>query len=259
MQLLAPPAEVSSPNLTFQRHHSGGVAIEVAETDRQIEDAWRLVYDAYRTVGFIQPNPYGMHAARQAMGDHCAVILARSGRAAVSTITSIADADAGLPLDCVCGEELDELRQPGRKLLEIGLFADRRQAWGNSFSTLLELMRYAFWFGQACGTTDYVCGIPPRRARLYRHIFGFEPIGPVKRYATVCDNPVQLMHVRMEYIEAHHARHRATNYFMTHPVEAKEFGDRFDFTAASIYRSRLRYFLDYKQRQFGHYAARAGA
>ena len=82
MNLLAPPPlETTSQNLTFHRPASG-VGVEVAETDRQIEDAWRLVYDAYRTVGFIQPNPYGMHAARQAMGHHCAVILARSGRQA---------------------------------------------------------------------------------------------------------------------------------------------------------------------------------
>lgn len=235
------------------------ITFEVARTARHIEEAWRLVYEAYRDVGFVQTNPYGMHAAPQALGPHCAVILARSGSVPLSTISSIADGEAGLPLDSVYADELDEIRCGGGRLLEIGLFADRRHSFGNSFNNLLELMRYAFWFGQAMGATDYICGIPPRRARLYGHAFGFKPIGAVKSYATVSDNPVQLMHVTMEYIEAWHAKHRATNYFMTNPMSIEAYEDRYDFAPEAMSRSRLKYFLEYKRRQPAAYVAMAGA
>ena len=236
-----------------------GISYEIAHTARQIEEAWRLVYEAYREVGFVQPNPYGMHAAAEALGPHCAVILARAGSVPIGTITSITDGEAGLPLDSVYEAELNEIRCRGGKLLEIGLFADRRHNLGNSFTNLLELMRQAFWFGAAFGATDYICGIPPRRAKLYAQWFGFTPVGEVKSYATVSDNPVQLMHVPMDYIEDSHARHRALNYFMRKPMGTEAFEQRYDFAPEAMSRSRLKYFLEYKRQQPTAYVAMAGA
>src|SRR5690606_14492473 len=145
-----------------------GIRFEVAQTARQVETAWGMVYDAYRAVGFVRPNRFGLHACCELIGPETAVIVGRIGGLPVNTITAVGDGPEGLPLDAVYNDELEKLRLQGRRMVEIGMFADRRPDSDNSFHALLELMRYAFWFGACLGITDYICGIPPHRARMYQ-------------------------------------------------------------------------------------------
>lgn len=226
------------------------MSFRVARSLEEVTEAWRLLYRAYLQAGFITPNPQRLHTAPQSVGPHAAVVLASIGEVTVSTITAIRDSERGLPLDSVYAAELDVMRQRGGKLLEIGLFGDRREIIGDpdrTFNAVFELMRFTFFFGYHHGVTDFLCGIPPRRARLYGRAFGFKPVGEIKSYATVDDNPVQLMHSTLDYTLANKDRHRALAYFFERPVPADAFADRFDFDPAALAGSDLGSYLARKQ------------
>lgn len=234
-----------SPDLTAigGEEPLSGLRFGVARSVGQVEEAWRLLYRAYVRVGFLKPNDHGIHTVPEAIGPHTAVVQGRIDSLTVSTISAIGDSPLGLPLDGVYRPELDALRGEDRRLIEIGLFADRRKDIDRTFYAMLELMRYTYWFGRYLGATDYLCGIPPRRARLYRRAFGFEPIGEEKIYSTVDGNPVRMLRVRADYILAHHAQHRGLDYFITRPVAFEEFDRRFRFEPDALERSPIPRYL----------------
>ena len=223
------------------------MTFDVATTVSEVMEGWGVVYKAYAETGLIDPNPYRLHTALSAVGPDTAVIVGRAGGKAVSTASSIADGPHGLPLDCVYREELDEIRAPGRRIVEIGLLADhhREEDGGDSASCVFESMRLAFHFVRYLGATDFVCGMHPRRARLYSRIFGFTPLGTPRTYSSVKNHAVILMHGTVEHAEQCHARYRATDYFMKNPVAAEVFDRRYRFDAASLQASALGRYLRY--------------
>lgn len=226
----------------------------VARSVDDVATAWSLLYQAYRRAGYISENPYGLHTVKQAIGRHTAVVTAKVGSRAVGTISAMADSRLGLPLDAVYRDELKLLRWEGRRLVEVGLLGEAGSAEveGAASSPVFDLMRYSFWFTYYVGGTDFICGIPPRRARLYNRSLGFEPIGPVKSYATVEDNPVVLMRVETSYVLQHHKKHRGLDYFIRNPVPRSAFERRFDFRVPAVESSNLAAYLRDQQ----GYAAR---
>ena len=188
-------------------------------------------------MGFIQEDPQQLHLVPQAVGPQTLVVLGKVREEIVSTISAIGDGPLGLPLDTAFPDELNKIRDKGGTLLEIGLFADRRDVMGQTgrtFHALFELMRYTFHFGLHTGVTDFLCGIPPKRARLYQRTFGFFPVGEVKSYSTVEGNPVQLMHGDIKYGLANLSKHRALEMFIANPLPNELFQERFMFNQEVI-------------------------
>lgn len=205
---------------------------QVARTAEDVLRGWRLLYRAYREVDFIRPNPYRIHTVPQAIGEHTAVMIAQSGRRTVGTISAIGDSSLGLPLDDVFPDELAEMRQRGRRPMEVGLLAEqpaRAHRSTRPFSIVFEMMRYTFYFALHQAATDFVCGIPPRRVSLYQRTLGFRQVGEVKQYATVEGNPVALMAIPTAHILAYHTRYRAAHCFVRNPLPAETFDDRYNF------------------------------
>lgn len=246
----------SSPHLTEQANPSAhpdapqgsresGLHFSVAETLEDVTDAWHLLYHVYRRVGYIPDNPFELHTTPHAIGEQNLVVSAKIQGLTVGTISAIHDGELGLPLDAVYHKELDALRQQGRRMLEIGLFADRRQDIDRSFITILELMRFTFYFGYHQGTTDCICGIPPRRAKLYARAFGFEIIGEPTSYASVLDNPVVLLRSSREYITANLEKHKAMDHFAQNPIPREVFERRFRFLPPQMSGSQLEKYLAY--------------
>src|SRR5699024_10861758 len=122
---------------------------------REVEMAWRLVYERYVQKKLIEQNPFNLHTVPMAIGDHACVICgperntsgatSRPGETR-STLTLIGDNPAGLPLDSVYREQLDGLRRRGRRPVEVGLLADRRRRASRSAAALFSMMRWAAYF-----------------------------------------------------------------------------------------------------------------
>jgi hypothetical protein len=180
----------------------------------------------------IDPNPRQIHTVPQALQSDVAVVIGRLGDGrAVSSGTCMGDGPLGLPLDCVYRPQLDGLRQQGRHVCEIGLLADDREAVGDASSVLFDALRYTFHFGLYLGVSDFVCGMHPRRARLYNRLFGFHVFGEERIYSTVKNHPVVLMRAQTDHLLADPSRYRAVEYFVANPVAPQVFAQRYRFPA----------------------------
>lgn len=166
--------------------------IELARTPHQVAAAWKLVYSMYREAELIDDNPYEIHTVSHALRPGTAVIVSYDGEDMVSTLTIMHDTGQGIPLDRVYKPRLDELRAQGRRLMEVGLFADRYQPALRSLAAIMEMMRYVF-YSSCYALADIIVGCHPHHEPFYRRSFGFERIGPVSEHPLVRNRPVVLL------------------------------------------------------------------
>jgi len=212
-----------------------GLRFRPAGSPSEVLDAWQLVYQSYQRIGLIGPNPAAVHTVPHALQDRAVVICGRIRSLTVSTISGYLDLpDRGLPLDAVYPDELAELRADGRTLMEIGLFADRREHIERSIEALLELMRQVCYFGVTQGATDGVIGVHPHHAAFYIRMLGFERIGEEKNYSLVNDNPVILL--RLDWYEKIRQIKppRGLRYFRDNPLAADAFAGRVSLQSPQI-------------------------
>ncbi|MEX0775771.1 MAG: hypothetical protein WD042_08680 [Phycisphaeraceae bacterium] len=214
--------------VTVPSGKSTGLSFQVAGSLEEVIDAWRLVYHAYRRIDIIPANPFEVHTVRQAARGSSAVVLGLLGPQVISTLTCMLDGQQGLPLDLVYRKELEALRQRGRRLCEIGLFADRREHLARSLVSLFGLMRIGIYYAVATGCDDIVIGVHPHHAPFYRRALAFELIGELDTHPTVCDAPVVLLRMDLAKLLLPN-KPRGLAFVTESPVPASLYADRFTF------------------------------
>jgi hypothetical protein len=237
----------TSPDVSRPGRPSSGLEFYVAQTIEEVEEAWGLVYEAYRRDDLIDVNPHEIHTTTQAVGPNTAVILGCLGPLAVGTISAYTDGPGGLPLDSVYLTEINALRRGGRKLMEVGLFADRREHINRAADGLFALMRFSYFFGFPMECDDIVIGVHPRHAPFYMRLLGFERIGAVRSYPTVKDHAVVLLRLRLKESLAAVPLPKGLAYFSEAAVPAKTFEHRFRFERAQIADTRIGRFIAERQ------------
>lgn len=232
------PPDLSPPNAPGPRTPRTGLEFGVCETLAQVEACQALVYRAYRRAGLIPPDRRRRFTHRHGVSPHACTIQGRVAGQVACTVTACLDSPMGLPLDAVYPDQLGALRDAGRPLTEIGLFADRRRDPRRSIDALLEVMRFACHFGITHGATDGVIGVHPHHAAFYIRLLGFEIIGPQRAYSAVNNNPVVLL--RLDWPRQTAATPlsprlpRGLRYFADHPLTRADFADRYRFPPPPI-------------------------
>ncbi len=219
-----------------------GLEFDVARTLDEVIDCWRVTYAAYLRQGLIEPNPFGLHTTPEALAANVAFALGRKNGTVVTTATAMIDGPAGLPLDSVFPDELDTLRREHRRLMEIGLMASVLPI--QPFGTL----RLAAHFGLHRDCTDFLCGMHPRRAKLYRRLFGMSPLGSVRMYPLATEQPVCLMRGIYEVALHSSGLFRRVGPFMQTPVPAHVFTDCYRLEAGTLKHPSIAGFVQHIQR-----------
>lgn len=236
--------ETSAGTAVANNDHDGlGLSFQVASTLEQVTEAWELVYSSYLRIGLISPNAHHLHTHSHAISCDTAVICGYIDRVLVSTLSSYIDGPDGLPLDAVYHEELQELRADGRTLLELGLFADRREHLFRSIEALLELMRYNCYFGVTHECTDAVIGVHPHHVDFYTRLLGFDVVGEQKTYDMVNDHPVVLLRLDWPAKTSAARLPRGLKHMLANPLDRQVYDQRFALNVATIVDSRIDRFL----------------
>ena len=214
-----------TPN-DLRQKHADGLHFSIAQTIDDVVDAWGLVYREYLRGGLVSPNHAHVHTVPEAVGPQTAVILGRIGPVCASTLSAYLDTPEGLPLDSVYGEELAALRDSGRRISEVGLFADRREKLVRSADSLFDLMRFAYYYCRHHGMDDIMIGVHPRHMPFYCRLIGFDMAGEERQYATVNDRPVILLRLDLRTCEQAERLPRGLKYFMNNPLPAEAFANK---------------------------------
>ncbi len=242
---------------------------QTAKSLPQVVKAWRLVYHVYLESGYITPNPYKIHTVPQAVQPATAVFLEQTGPCEGSTLSAILDGPKGLPLDHVYGDELDKLRNRGRRLLEFGLLADtsvicddeglptrkhnplsaRYPMVARMGDTLANVFRHAFWYAMCNDVTDIVIGVNPKHAPFYQRVAGFRRIARNKTYSLVNNAPVTLLRCALDRrLNSRKHQPEGLAYCLEYPPVDGAFDDRCAFTPREVRGSVIDVYLRYRHR-----------
>lgn len=232
-----------NPDVAQPGRPRSGLNYSIARSLDEVIEAWQLVYDAYHRDDLIDANAFGLHTVPQAIGANTSVVLGCLGPLPVSTVTAYTDGPAGLPLDTVYHAELQATRAAGRRIMEVGLFADRREHLNRAAEGLFELMRFVYYFALYLPVDDVVIGVHPRHVPFYTRFFGFDQAGGMRNYPTVKDRPAVLLRFDMHSIPGRPALPKGLAYFVENPVSDAMFDRRFRFDEATIAGSPVARFL----------------
>lgn len=224
-----------------------GLNFYVARTLDDVLEAWQLVYIAYRRAELIDSNPYELHTMRQAVGPQTLVVTGCLGPLSVSTLSVYLDSPVGLPLDSVYKDALAKLRGDGRRIMEVGLFGDRRDHLNRSAEGLFELMRFAYFYAIYNKVDDAVIGIHPDHAAFYKRFFAFEQIGDSRDYPTVKNNPVIPLRLDLHTAPKLDPLPKGLRYFAENELPERVFANRFGFDEGQVASSPIAQFLNYKK------------
>ncbi|HEX5487659.1 MAG TPA: hypothetical protein VFX04_00760 [Rhodanobacteraceae bacterium] len=209
----------------------------------EVESAWSLVYRRYSEMGLIDENPFGIHATSTAVGEHACVIWGPEGPEVGYTMTLFRDNPMGLALDSVYGPRLDEMRYKGRRLLEVGMLADRRRSVSRGLGALFSMMRWAIHYALHTGLTDIVIGVHPRHSQFYVRCYGFEEFAAPTSYPMVKNHPVVPLRLRLLERLREDVLPRGLADARANPVPASAFSRRFGFEQEQLRGSRIAGFM----------------
>lgn len=183
----------------------GRFTLRFARTLAEYEDAFRLVYVSYASLGIERPSREGLRMADHHSLSEAKVITAYEADRVVGTITVTFDSPAGVPLDAEVPAHLVEMRKRGYQLAEIGSLAVVQRCRRGGVSQLLSLaaLRVAFGLGRA---SHAVIGVNPRAAAFYRGVWGFDVFGGEHDHPDL-HAPVATLLISRDRLFEHSRRH----------------------------------------------------
>ena len=113
--------------------------IKWAETDQDFEQAFKLLYNRYLQLNYIQESKsFPLHYNKYNLLPSTKTAIMKKDGAVVSTADIVMDSEQHkLPMDKIYHTELEELRGQGHKLCEVGSLACSNEAnWQNTFMPL---------------------------------------------------------------------------------------------------------------------------
>jgi GNAT superfamily N-acetyltransferase len=252
-RLLDNPAEVA-------------ITYKIASTREELEDSFRLVWEAYVKVGLQEADTTPLRFTKYHLLPTSKVFIAihraelekeqpdyeqlkQPGRI-VGTLTLVRDGGFGLPMEEVCGDAVDAIRGDGGAPAEVIALAVDPEF--RSHNVMMYLYKLMFEYARLCDVSDITCSVTKRHIRFYQSMLLFEPMGELKAYGAANGQEVQCHRLNIEHgrqmaEDVYHSQHFDADLYTFFFTENKAFG-RAAGEGQPMDAEMLRYFLEQKSR-----------
>jgi hypothetical protein len=167
-------------------------------TAKDLSAAFQLLHDNYVRSGLSAANTQSMRVTAHQLLPKSDIFVAKLHGQVVATLSLIADADLGLPIESMYGPQIEQLRRSGERLAEVGSLADRRASFTRTFGVFYAMTRLMAQTARRRGTTMLVAAVHPRHARFYTQILGFEQLAGRKYCPYAEGKPAVALGLRFE-------------------------------------------------------------
>jgi hypothetical protein len=234
---------ISKDNLTPDEAHSWettDLVIRPALSRAELESAYELVYLNYRSREYIPPNSSGLRFTVFNAFPSTLTFVGVVHANVISTVSLIPDTPIGLPMDEIYHDEVQALRDSGRRLVEVTMLADRRLSVRRSLEMVLALMKLVFDYATlSLKATDLCITVNPHHDKFYHEYLLFSPLGGLRAYPSVSGNPAIARRLDLVNVEAEcQGRFKLLRRFYEDRTPLSLFEQRYRMTAAD-----LRYFF----------------
>lgn len=209
---------LNSHGPTMSKQGIEDLTICLARSRADLCQAFRLVFQSYLRAGLAVEKPSGLRLTPHHCLPTSEVLLAKLRSTVTSTLSMFGDCHLGLPMQSMYPIEIDNLRDQGLKLAEIGCLADRRQGPVRFMETFGRLGRLLAQVGQARGIDAFVVATHPKHARWYKRLMGFRQIGDHTECPYANGNPAVALVLKFD----EHIGTPLYDQYFGDPIQAEE-------------------------------------
>lgn len=167
--------------MLFTTKRLEGVEYKIARTQEEKERVYRLLHNIYVGVGYIKPDDSGMKVLPHHQLSATKIFVAEKEDRILATIGFYPDAELGLPtLDWHFRKDIDQFREQGRRVAEIGSLATVGHLGAEKISILMHMNRMIFHYAISQELDLLVIRLHPRHQKFYEDILLFEQFGTIK-------------------------------------------------------------------------------
>jgi N-acyl amino acid synthase FeeM len=188
--------------------------VRIAANRRDFVGAFELVYFAYLTKGYIRPQPgrmvyqsvFGLPTSRT-------MVAAAPGDNVAGTLSIVGDNRFGFQLETTYRDEVQLLRDEGRKLAEITCLTIENAGGFRPTEVFAALTRFTIQYAIWRGYDDLLMAVHPRHYRFYWRIFRAAPLGPPRAHEVVEGNLALCCRIDLVNLKRNMAPEMSRQYF----------------------------------------------
>jgi len=218
-------------------HAAEALSIRPAASRDELEQAFHLVYQSFLQRGYIEKSPAELRLSIFNAFPETVTFVGDLRGKVVATVTLVPDTPVGLPMDEIFHDEVQALRDQGRKITEVTMLADRRHELRRALPVVLVLMKRLFDYATLMLKASDLCiTVNPRHESYYRRFLLFEQIGSVRDYPSVRNNPALAARLDLENVrEACRGNERLLRHFFTDRTPLSLLRERYVMTPADLH------------------------
>ena len=218
----------------------------VARTREELERSYELVYQEYIRQGYIDEHPSKMRFFVHNILPETTTFVAMIDDKVTATATVIPDSPLGLPMDELYKDEIDELRNKGKKTCEISMLAHSNELFDDNVSVMLNakkmflvfyLFKHLLDYIKTNLKLDYICiAVNPKHAGTYEYLY-FKNLGDLKYYDKVNGAPAVGKYLDVHSVEKNCKESPSASIykmFFTGNCDLSVFEHKFLFTLQDI-------------------------
>lgn len=238
-------------NLIFKR----------AETYHEIEEAFKVAYEAYYERGLESDTEYRLRLTKHHALPTTCILIGKIDEEVVATMTIIVDSALGLPIEKLWN--IDEIRNSSGRIAEISTLAIKRGFRAQRGKLLLPLCGFMYRYcTRYLGVDKIVATYHPEVQDFYKSVLLFKPIGrgEIKTYefvkgAAAVGGFLDIKNVPLNYSKVYGKKSLKQNlyhFFEIKVIENYQFDhpDDFNFAKFHFTPSLLEYFFRNRSEAF---------
>lgn len=178
-----------------------GIQIRVAKDQNEINQAFKLLYEAYLTSGLMDPKSHELRITKFHCLPTSIIVVAVQGGEVIGTVTHVLDSQLGLPTDM--SVDLSSFRKRGKRIAEISALAVKK-GYRRSHSLLFAMTRYTFQYAtKYAGVNYWIIGVRSSVASYYEGLFFFNRFKTKKiAHGFVKDSPSYFLYANLNELES---------------------------------------------------------
>lgn len=166
--------------MRFAEQELADVLVKEADCEEELLAASHIVHRVYIRRGLVHAHPSGLHVTPHSILPTTRTFVAKKGGRYIGALSLIGDAELGLPMDNVYGEELTRFRARGERLAEVGSLGLLPQYRSRGVVSLLYRLLYET--ARDSGVDRLVAAVHPDAEDVYRACLLFERCGDERLY-----------------------------------------------------------------------------
>ena len=206
--------------------------VRIAVGRRELSEAFRLVYQSYRSRGYIAPHESRIaYSPRFGLPSSRTIVATTASNEVVGTLTVVGDNVHGFHVEPTYPTEIWALRKSGKRLGEVTCLATKVTDMFCPREIFFGLTRYMIHYAYWQKFDDLLLSVHPRHHRFYWRHFRVFPLGPCRAHAAVCGNPAIGCRMDLRYLgqnmetalwERYFAEVQSENHYSGPPISPED-------------------------------------